>query len=143
MNKKTFITVVLVGLLSLIWLTPVSSAPIDKQLYYTKKTTLTYSKTYVFKFSLWDADTGGELPVWEEEKSLKLTSATIKTYLGDTEPLDGVDFSQQLWIQVERMKPDGTYLVLGERDKFLVVPYAMWSETPTGAQGEKGQEVSC
>ena len=135
MNKKAFLTVVLVGLFSLIWLAPALSAPVEKQLYYTKKTSLAYPKTYAFKFSLWDTDTGGELSVWEEEKSLKLTSATIRTYLGDIESLDGVDFSQQLWIQVERKKPDGTYLVMGERDKFLVVPYAMWSMTPTGAQG--------
>ena len=122
MNKKAFLTLVLVGLISLICLTPASSAPIEKKLYYTKKTTLTYPKTYVFKFSLWDTDIGGEIPVWEEEKPLKLTSATIKTYLGDRESLDGVDFSQQLWIQVERMKPDGTYLVIGPRDRFQVVP---------------------
>jgi hypothetical protein len=59
MNKKAFLTVALVGLLSLIWFTSASSAPVEKQLYYTKKTTLAYPKTYVFNFSLWDTDTGG------------------------------------------------------------------------------------
>jgi hypothetical protein len=33
MNKKAFLAVVLVGLLSLIWFNLVSSAPIEKQLY--------------------------------------------------------------------------------------------------------------
>ena len=63
MNKKAFLTVVLVGLFSLIWLTPASSAPVEKQLYYTKKTALAYPKTYAFKFSFWDMEADGEIPV--------------------------------------------------------------------------------
>gem|GEM_PF-5021343 len=40
-----------------------------------------------------------------------------------------MDFSEQLYVQVERKKADGTYVVIGTRDKFSVVPYAMWSDT--------------
>src|SRR3990170_2964620 len=84
------------------------SAPVELQLYYTKKTTYLPSATDIFRFTLWDDETGGT-KVWEEEKSIDLSGNLIKTYLGDTNPLDDVDFSQQYWIQVERKKRDGTY----------------------------------
>jgi hypothetical protein len=103
------------------------AAPVELLLYYTKKTTYVPSATDIFRFTLWDAETGGT-KVWEEEKSIDLSGNLIKTYLGDTTPLDDVDFSQQYWVQVERKKRDGTYVVLGTRDILGVVPYALWSQ---------------
>ena len=104
--------------------------PVVKQLYYQKKTTLP-PKAFDFRFSLWDAEAGGG-EVWSEEKELPLTGGIIKTYLGDTTSLDGVDFSTQLWVQVERIKKDGTPIIVGTRDMFAIVPYALYSEVSGG-----------
>jgi len=109
--------------------------PVVKQMYYQKKTTLA-SKTYDLKFSLWDSETGG-VEVWSEEKDLTLTKGIIKTYLGDAFPLDGVDFSSQLWVQVERIKKDGTPIKVETRDMLSVVPYALYSEV-SGGGGDGG-----
>jgi len=108
--KKTYLIIVLVVLLTFI-LSIAWADPVVKQLYYQKKTTLA-PKTFDFRFSLWDAETGGG-EVWFEEKELTLAGGTIKTYLGDAAPLDGVDFSSQLWVQVERIKKDGTPIAVG------------------------------
>jgi len=48
----------------------------------------TGNKTYTFRFSLWDAETGGN-KVWEEEKVLKTKSSVISTYLGEVNPSKG------------------------------------------------------
>ena len=39
--------------------------------------------------------------VWEEEKTLKGKNSVISTYLGDIIPLEGVNFGEALWVQVE------------------------------------------
>ena len=127
--KKRYLIIVLVVLLTFI-LSIAWADPVVKQLYYQKKTTLA-PKTFDFRFSLWDAEAGGG-EVWSEEKELTLTGGIIKTYLGDTASLDGVDFSSQLWVQVERIKKDGTPIVVGTRDMFSVVPYALYSEVSAG-----------
>jgi hypothetical protein len=80
--------------------------PVIKEIYYQKKTSLAYPATYTFRFSLWDAEVGGN-EVWFEEKPLKLTNNLIKTYLGDLEPLDSVDFSLQYWVQVDQKRKTG------------------------------------
>lgn len=90
--------------------------------------------TYTIKFSLWDsAMDGGEL--WSEEKSISLTGPKMKTYLGEVNGLEGVDFSRQLWVQVERRKADGTYRPLGGREALGVVPYALYSESSGSGEG--------
>ncbi len=105
--------------------------PVLKQIYYQKTTSLYYPKKYTFKFSLWDnPDPGSGTMVWSEEKQITLTTNKIKTYLGDTTALDNVDFSQQLYVQVERKKADGTYVVVGVRDRLTIVPYAFSFQTP-------------
>ena len=76
--------------------------PVKKEIYYTKKASL--GGTQTFRFSFWTADTEAGDEVWSEEKSMKVTGATIKTYLGDVTPLDDVDFSQQLWVMVEQKR---------------------------------------
>jgi hypothetical protein len=111
--------------------------PVVKEFYYQKKTTLPYPATYTLRFGLWDKETDGN-EVWSEEKSIKLTSATLKTYLGDVNSLDGVDFSVQLWVRVERRKKNGTYSAVGERDMLGIVPYAMWAISPAGEKGDRG-----
>jgi hypothetical protein len=128
--KKRYLIIVLFVLLTFI-LSIAWADPVVKQLYYQKKTTLA-PKTFDFRFSLWDAETEG-LEVWYEEgKELTVKNGIIKTYLGDTAPLDGVDFSSQLWVQVERLKRDGTPIVVGTRDMLAVVPYALYSEVSAG-----------
>jgi Collagen triple helix repeat (20 copies) len=144
--KKSYLALVM----GLFLLSVVASAwgqgePVTQEVYFTQKTTLTAGEDYTFRFRLYDAETAGNW-VWEDEKLVTLSGTTIKTYLG---PLDGVDFSQQLWVQVERYRPKfGDYLVVGQRTEFGVVPYAMWAVSgtagpigpagPTGPQGEQG-----
>ncbi len=99
-----------------------------KQLYFTKKTSLNYPATYTFRLSLWDSEAEGN-EAWSEEKPIRLSGATLKTYLGDVISLEAVDFSEQYWVQVERRKGDGTYVLIGERDMLEMVPYALWSAT--------------
>jgi len=111
------------------------AASVLTEIAYTKTTTLSYPAKYTILFSLWDDESAGS-EVWSEEKTISLTGTKIKTSLGDTIPLTDVDFSQQLWVQVERKKADGTYKVLGLRDRLGVVPYALWSEkSSSSAQG--------
>jgi hypothetical protein len=139
--KKLLGIVMVTGLVLLLVVVFAQAAPVENQIQYTKKTTLTYPKTYTMRFSLWDAETDGN-QVWYEEKSIALKSSKITTYLGDTPtyPLDGVDFSQQLWVQVERIKKDGTPVVVGVRDKLTVTPYAAWALSPAGPTGPEGPQ---
>jgi hypothetical protein len=118
----------------LITASSVFAAPLE-QIYYSKSTTLAFPKVYVFRLSLYDdPDVGQGSLFWQEEKTISLTSAKLFTYLGDTVSLSGVDFSQQLYVQVERKKSDGTYKIVGTttRDMLPVVPYALWSATAGG-----------
>jgi parallel beta-helix repeat protein len=115
------------------------ASPVSQQIYFTKDTTgsvLTYPATYTLRFSLWNVGSGGTEPneVWWEIKKIKMTSATLSTYLGSiTDPgfrsdlLGVLDFSRQYWVQVEKDNGNGTYTVIGTRTKLNVVPYAMWS----------------
>jgi hypothetical protein len=137
MRKRHLITIMALCLifygLPLAW-----GDPVTQELYFTMKTTLTADATYNFRFSLWDDDTvGSGTMVWSEEKSVKLKGVKIITYLGDTTPLDGIDFSQQYWVQVERKKKTG-FAVVGIRTMLGIAPYAMWAISPAGPQGETG-----
>jgi hypothetical protein len=113
--------------------------PVSRELYYSKKTPLSYPATYTLRFSLWNDVIGGT-EAWSEEKPLKLASPTLKTHLGDAASLDGVDFSQQLWVQVERKKNNRTYVLFGQRDTLGIVPHAMWAITPAGEKGGPGEQ---
>lgn len=132
MKRGYFIFAVVVFLF--LGVTSAQAATVMKRIPYEKQTNLSYPKTYTIRFSLWDAGTiGSGKQVWFEEKFIDLiSSSTIKTELGSKNPLDNVDFRKQLWVQVERKKPDGSYEIVGKgdltkRDRFKVVPYAMWS----------------
>ena len=138
MKAKRLITIVLVGVV--FWL--ISSAwsePIKPLMYYSKVEKGLGNKTHTFRFSLWDAETGGNL-LWEEEKPLRTKKSTISTVLGDVNSIEGVDFSQQLWVQVEEKQKDGSYVLVGERDALGVVPYALWAMSPAGPEGPKGDK---
>ena len=69
-----------------------------------------------------------------------MTSKTLKTNLGTLTPLGPVDFSQQLWVQVER-NDGGVYTTVGTRTKLALGPYALWSET-SEATGPHTHEAS-
>ena len=122
MKRSYFILTV--GLVLLITVTSVWSEPVKKQISYSKTTTLAYPKTYTLKFSLWNARTEGT-EVWSEEKTLNLTSNLIKTNLGNTVPLEPSQFSEQLWVQVDRKKANGTYVTVGNRDMLKAVAYSI------------------
>ena len=129
---------VIFGLVSVAW-----SAPIKPVLFYSKTEKGMGNRSYTLRFSLWDSEAGGN-KVWEEEKLLKTKSPVISTYLGDMNPLEGVNFGQVLWVQVEKKEADGDYVQVGEMDELTGVPYAMWALTPVGPlgpqepKGEKG-----
>jgi hypothetical protein len=113
-------------------------ADVVQEIYFTKKTTLAADGTFTFRFSLWDDETSGS-QLWWEQKQIKLSGQTIKTYLGDVEPLEGTNFTEQLWVQVEKYNPKkDNYVLQGERTMFSVVPYAMWAISPSGLQGATG-----
>jgi hypothetical protein len=141
--KKIYACLIIIGLI-FIGVISARSEEVKEEIYYTKKTSLKVPAIYTFRFSLWDAATEGT-EVWSEEKSITMNVKTIKTYLGDTIPLSSVDFSQQLYVQVERKLPDETYKVMGKRIRLNVVPYAIWPkrgvpgpEGPAGPEGPPG-----
>ena len=140
MRAKSLAMVVLMGVV--FWcISPVWSEPVKPLIFYSKAEKGLRNKTYALRFSLWDAETGGNM-VWEEEKTLTTKKSTINTLLGDVNSIDGVDFSQQLWVQVEEKLEDETYALVGERELLAVsgVPYALWAMTPAGPQGPKGDK---
>jgi hypothetical protein len=116
------------------------AVPIEKKLFY-QKTVSSNWKTQTVRFSLWDAESGGN-EVWWEEKPAAPVKKVLTTYLGDGTPLDGVDFSMQLWVQVETLNKQDDFEVVGGRDPLSVVAYAIWSNTgtpgPEGPQGPQG-----
>jgi len=114
------------------------AGPVSQQIPFTKTTTLAVPDTYTFRFSLWDIATGGTAGanrVWWEIKDIDMTTNTLTTDLGSVTinskrsgPLANVDFSEQYWVQVEKLGANGkTWTVVGMRTKFNIVPYAMWS----------------
>ena len=123
MKRKVFVFAMLVVLVGV---TGAWAVPVQQQIPFTKKTTLSYPKTYTMRFSLWDADVGG-VEVWSEEKDVRLNSSTLKTYLGDDTPLDSLDFTQQLWVKVERWKAStSSWIPVGStRDRLVANPYAI------------------
>ena len=115
--------------------------PIIKEIYYQKKTTLSYPVTRTFRFSLWLTEDGTDPTdmVWSEEKQVKMTNAYVKTYLGDTTLFDTVpvNFFEQYWVQVDTWKAKtSTWVPVGTRDLLGVVPYALHSES-TGSKTDR------
>lgn len=155
MKKKAVLLTVALMFLSAImaW-----AGPVDQKLLYQKQlTTALPTGNLQFIYSLWDNETVGN-GLWAESKTIAVTSTTrvIKTMLGDGTPyyagitLDAVDFSQQLWVQVEVWNGQ-SWQTLGTREKLGVVPYALWSATsdvpgvpgpegPAGPQGPQGEQ---
>jgi hypothetical protein len=126
---RVVLAVAMLLVLGMVFTEALWAEPVVPHIVYQKKTNLAFPAAYDFRFSLWDAEVDGTR-VWFEEKRVPLNSATLKTTLGTDAPLDGVDCSQQLWVQVERWKKNiGEYVPVGFRDTFPVVPYALWSAT--------------
>jgi hypothetical protein len=67
------------------------SEPIKPVIFYSKTERGVGSKSYPLRFSLWDAETGGNR-VWEEEKTLTTKSPVINTYLGEANSLSYTRF---------------------------------------------------
>ncbi len=114
-------------------------------LYYEK--TLTSALTTSHKvvtvdvtFSLYDAETGGDL-LWSETKPILAKSDTklIATNLGDTNPLSPADFKPQMWVQISTTNEQGVTIVHGSRSVLSGAPYALWSAT-AGSQGATGPQ---
>ncbi len=127
MHKK--LLAVILSVLSFMSFSTVFAEPVTKEVYYEKNVTIQDTKKdQNFLLSLWDAETGGNR-LWFEEKRLLVKSGRIETFIGDSNSLDNVDFSQQMWIQVELKEKNNRYTVLGKRDMLGVVPYALWSDS--------------
>jgi Collagen triple helix repeat (20 copies) len=143
MRRSFFVSIGVVFLLCL-GLASAWGDPVLNQIYYQKNTTLAYPARYTFRFSLWNDETSIDPlnMVWSEDKQIKLTSSVVKHYLGEIEPLGGVDFTQQMWVQLERIKkvgtPDEVSIVIGRRQRLAIVPYAMSAVTPQGEVGPMG-----
>lgn len=140
---KTKISVLMI-LLLLAAVTAGYADPVLEQIFYAKTSTSALPASSILKFSLWDTVTGGS-EVWSEQKTISLTGNKTKiiTYLGDTTPFTDVDFSQQLYVQVERYNvKKNTYKVIGTRDRLSMVPYALWSaRKPFVVQQLHGSEL--
>ena len=91
---------------SLLFATVAWGDPVVKELYYSMKTSLAYPATYTFRFSLCTTETDGTKAVWSEEQTISMKGSMIKTYLGQFAPLEGLSFTEQYWVNVERKKKD-------------------------------------
>jgi trimeric autotransporter adhesin len=106
-----------------------AAEPARHYISYTKRNTLSSPATATLRFSLWDAPTNGS-EVWSEEKLVTMTVPGIRVALGDVTPLDTVDFSRQLWVQVELKRRIGQYVIMGARDLLPASAYAAWAPNP-------------
>jgi len=111
------------------------AAPVAREIPFAKKVSLARPKTYSFIFSLWDAD-GVSAPgtaVWSEPKVVRLTGAVLSTQLGSSNPFSNgvggvpVDFSQQYWVQVERVVSPTKNALVGGRTRLNAAAVALWS----------------
>ena len=122
MKRKLFVVSMLMVLVGVTW---AWGAAVDTEISYKKKTSIAGPVKRLFRFSLWDALTAGNM-IWSEEKQVTVNaSGVILTLLGDTIPLNPASFSQQLWVQVDRVKAGPIYTPIGVRDKLAVVPFAL------------------
>ena len=149
MKKRIALFAVVIFLLgtALSW-----AVDVEKSIYYqktlTQKLKCTVTEPCSFTFSLWDAETGGT-ELYTETAFESVPKTKVLTHaIG---PLSGINFSQQIWVEVETNINGFDTIISGDlflgttRDKFLVAPYAMWSEVsesgppgPTGPMGPTG-----
>jgi hypothetical protein len=130
MNKKAFLLTAVLFLasmaISLAW-----GAPVIKEIPYSKTTGLA-DGPYTFRFSLYDAETGGA-SVWSEQANETVSSGVVEHSLGSVTPLNSSSFlNTQLWVQVERLN-GMIWELVGTRNRLAVVPYSLWSDTTTTA----------
>jgi hypothetical protein len=125
------------SLCCMVWASLSLAEPPRQYITYTKRNTQLSPASATLRFSLWDAETSG-LEVWSEEKLVTMTAPGLQVTLGDVAPLDPVDFSEQLWVQVEWKRRAGEYIILGKRDLLPASPYAVWAMNPMGPKGDPG-----
>ncbi len=111
--------------------TEVFAAAMEPAIAYTKAVPKNCSKGCTVRLSLWDAAEGG-MEVWNEEKLLIIKKKMLITSLGDTTPLNTVDFSQQYWVQTEKQEADGSWTLWGIREALRAAPYALYSPGASG-----------
>lgn len=124
--KKNFVCLIFAAVI----LAAAASAwpsPVLRELPYQKTCgSLVSNTSYTFKFSFWNEASGGSQQWWEEKK-IKLAGYVLKHNLGSVSPFDMNVLTQQLWVQLERRKADGTYVVIGTRDKLSIAAYSLYS----------------
>jgi hypothetical protein len=130
--STSILLLVMFLLASYVW-----SEPVNPVIPYSKTAEGFSSQSFDARLSLWDSDTGGN-KLWEEGKILATKSSVINTYLGEINSIEGINFSQALWVQVDERMPDGSYVQIGVRDELTGVPYAMYAIVATGTKGDKG-----
>ena len=142
-KRRGYFICIIVLSLGVLLIAAVSWArPVTPQISFSKETDLSPA-IYTFRFSLWDVPSGGGEEtnrIWWEVKNIELLTETLTTNLGSvfdnkkrSGPLRDLDFSEQYWVQVEKLEADGvTYTPVGGRTKLTIVPYAFWSAQSGG-----------
>jgi hypothetical protein len=90
--------------------------------------TVVVPKTYNFRFSLWDAATGGT-QLWMEQRAYTIATRAVSHQRGSVSagnPLNPADFSNQVYVQVEYYA-GGRWVVVPGRSTFTFAAYSMYS----------------
>ncbi|HWR97269.1 MAG TPA: hypothetical protein VN317_02525, partial [Candidatus Methanoperedens sp.] len=114
-----------------------------QQIPFSVKVALPVPQTYSFRFSLWDAATGGT-ELWSEVRPpFRLSTQSLTHVLGSVGAL-GVPaevFGVQNWVQVERRTATGSFVRVGARTILRMAPYAMHALTGAAAGDITGVEA--
>ncbi len=108
-------------LLSILITSTVYALPVTRQILY-EGTAIVRNGTYSMTFSIYDAETGGNL-LFEETESITIGFTRYTHILGSINPLT-ISFDQQYWLEVRNNTTGQTYA----RDMFLPDAYSLWSE---------------
>jgi hypothetical protein len=115
------------------------AAGVTRQLPFSKKVTLVYPKTYLFKMELCVDATCTDTAYIETQKiALKTAILSFNLGAGTADPtspaFSEVDFSQQYWLRISRSSATG-FVPISTPSKLSVVPYALWSNQVEGGPG--------
>lgn len=129
------------ALLSAAGLTPALAVPVEKVITCRVPSNLEYPARYRLQFSLWTAETDGTR-VFAETKRMTVRGSVIVTDLGDATVggLEGLDFSEQYWVQAEVYSAgQNRFVRIGDRVRLRAAAYSLWSEqSQSGPQGPEG-----
>lgn len=87
---------------------------------------------YAISVKLFPSATGGT-PVYEDIISTAIIGGVFNLIIGEQEPLDNVDFTQQLWIEVGL--PGTTQTAFEPRTRLTTAPYAAMAQQSVVAGG--------